>query len=338
MNLLNRYILRNFGHSFFPIFSALFLIMSVAFFIQISVQTSYLKVSLGEILELYLYYVPELLLYTMPVSFFAAGVISLSKLSFDLELIVLFALQGSVKHLMKPLGMIAGLMMVILLITGLWLKPKAMLMSKELIYKKEDTSQLNLKPSEYGQKFGNWLLHVEKKYDDRNYGNLIMFSRQKNNDIIVKAEKGTIEQSKGYFNLLLSRGETYSIGSDGIKEIRFEEMRVNEKSNITKLHFTDVIDFWKEWVERRNPRDLSSAILTALFPILSLLMIVSTGVINPRHQKNRSSFYVIILITFYYAMTYGFGDKYPLYSLFVVPPMWLGLSYLMYYFRIRGKY
>ena len=338
MTLLNRYIIRNFGHSFFPIFSALYLIMSVAFFIQISVQTSYLKVTLGEIMQLYLYYIPELLLYTMPVSFFAAAVISLSKLSFDLELIVLFALQGSVKSLMRPLGLIAGLMMLILLITGLWLKPKAMLMSKEMIYKKEDTSQLNLKPSEYGQKFGNWLLHVEKKYDDRNYGNLIMFSRQKNNDIIVKAEKGTIEQSKGYFNLLLSRGETYSIGSDGIKEIRFEEMRVNEKSNITKLHFTDVIDFWKEWVERRNPRDLSSAILTALFPILSLLMIVSTGVINPRHQKNRSSFYVIILITFYYAMTYGFGDKYPLYSLFVVPPMWLGLSYLMYYFRIRGKY
>ncbi len=338
MNLLNRYILRNFGHSFFPIFSALFLIMSVAFFIQISVQTSYLKVSLGEILQLYLYYVPELLLYTMPVSFFAAAVISLSKLSFDLELIVLFALQGSVKHLMRPLGFIAGVMMVILLITGLWLKPKAMLMSKEMIYKKEDTSQLNLKPSEYGQKFGNWLLHVGEKYDDRHYGKLIMFSRQKNNDLLVRAEKGAILQSRGYFNLVLSKGESYSIASDGIKEIRYEEMRVNEKSSITKLHFTDVIDFWKEWVRERNPRDLSSAILTALFPILSLLMIVSVGVVNPRHQKNRSSLYVILLITFYYSLTYGFGDRYPFYSLFVVPISWLGLSYLMYRLRIRGKY
>ena len=338
MILLDRYILRNFGHSFFPIFSALFLIMSVAFFIQISVQTSYLKVSLGEILELYLYYVPELLLYTLPVSYFAAAVISLSKLSFDLELIVLFALQGSVKHLMKPLGVIAALMMAILLITGLWLKPKAMLMSKELIYKKEDTSQLNLKPSEYGQKFGNWLLHVGEKYDDRNYGKLILFSRQKDNDIFVRAEKGSILQSQGYFNLVLSNGETYNIASDGIKEIRYEEMRVNEKSSMTKLHFTDVIDFWIEWIDKRNPRDLSSAILTALFPLLSLLMIVSVGVVNPRHQKNRSSLYVILLITFYYSLTYGFGDRYPLYSVFVVPVAWLGLSYLMYRLRILGKY
>jgi lipopolysaccharide export system permease protein len=303
MSLLSRYILRNFGHTFFPVFAALYLIMSVAFFIQISVQTSYLKVTFGEILQLYLFYVPELLLYTLPVSYFAAGVISLSKLSFDLELIVLFALQGSIKNLMRPLAVVAGLMMAVLLITGLWLKPKAMLMSKEMIYKKEDTSQLNLKPSEYGQKFGNWLLHVEKKFDDRHYGNLIMFSKQKDNAILIKAKSGALLQSQGYFNLVLEDGETYSIGKDGIKEIRYQEMRVNEKSSMTKLNFSNIIEFWREWMQKRNPRDFTAAILTAFFPILSLLLIVSVGVVNPRHQKNRSSLFVMIFITFYYALT-----------------------------------
>ena len=337
MRLFDRYLIRNFGQSFFPIFPALFLIVSITFFIQISVQTSHLKVTFFEIMQLYMCYVPELIMYTLPISFFAAAIISLTKLSFDLELIVFFALQGNVWRIMRPLGMIAVLMMSILLIVGLWLKPKAKLVSKEIIYEKRDTSQLNLRPSEYGQKFGNWMLHVQKKIDDRAYENIVLFSKQQNEDLFIRAEKGSILQTKGYFNLLLENGDTYSIDEKGIKQIRFEEMKVNEKSSMQQLRYSNIVGYWKERLQEK-PRDFTSAVLTGIFPVISLLLIVSVGVINPRFQKNRSSVYIITLASVYFGLTYGFGERYPYISLILVPLVWAGLTLFFYRRKIAGQY
>jgi len=338
MSILARYSIRNFWHSFFPIFSALVLIVSIAFFIQISDQTAYLKITFAEIMQLYLYYTPEILLYTLPVSFFAASIISLGKLSFDLELIVIFALQGNIKMIIKALSILAVLISMILLVIGLWLKPKAMLKAKEMIYTKEDTSQLNLQPSEYGQRFGDWLLHVDSKVGENSYGNIVLFSKQKDSDIFIRADKGTISQKGGYFNLFLEEGKTYDIADEQIREIKFAQMKVNKPSSIAKLHYSNIVEFWYEWIENRSARDLSAAVLTALFPVLSLLMIVSLGVINPRFEKNRSSLNAIALITLYYLLTYGLGERYPLYSVFAVPVVWLSLSYIIYRYKIRGIY
>ncbi len=337
MQLFDRYLIRSFGQSFFPIFPALFLIISITFFIQIAVQTSHLKVSFFEIMQLYMCYVPELLMYTLPISFFAAAIIALSKLSFDLELIVFFALQGNIWRIIRPLAIIATIMMAILLIVGLWLKPKAKLVSKEIIYEKRDTSQLNLRPSEYGQKFGNWMLHVEKKVGDRAYEQLVLFSKQDTKDFFIRAEKGAILQTKGYFNLLLEDGETYTIDEDGIKQVRFEEMKVNEKSSLKQLSYYDIIGYWIERL-KENPRDFSSAILTGIFPFISLVLIVSIGVLNPRFQKNRSSVYIIVLASFYFGLTYGFGEKHPFLSLLIVPLIWAAISLYFYKRRIAGQY
>ncbi|MDQ1339215.1 MAG: lipopolysaccharide export system permease protein [Campylobacterota bacterium] len=337
MSVLTKYSIKNFWDSFFPIFSALVLIVSIAFFIQISTQTAYLKISFSEIIQLYFYYTPEILLYTLPVSFFAGAIISLGKLSFDLELIVIFALQGSTKMIIKALSVLAILATAILLVVGLWLKPKAMLKAKEMIYSKEDSSQLNLKPSEYGQKFGDWLLHIDSTKSENRYGNLVLFSKQEKSDIFIKADEGAVSQKEGYFNLSLKEGKAYNILQEEIQMINFSQMQVNKPSSMTKLRYSNIIDFWNEWI-KKNPRDLSVAILTALFPILSLLMIASLGVVNPRYEKNITAVYAIFFSTLYYSMIYVFGQNYPLYSVFAVPFVWLFISYLIYRKRIKGVY
>jgi len=198
MNTFSNYLIKNFSISFLPIFSSLFLITSIIFFIQISVNTSYLTLSFVEILQLYSFYIPEIFLYTLPVSFFSAMIVSLSKLSFDLELIVFFALGGDIKKILKPFFLLALLISTTLLIIGLWLKPKAMFKSKELIYNKEDSVQFNLKPSEYGQRFGSWLLHIGDKQQDT-YKNIVLFSKKKDLTLFIKANKSTISQKDIYF-------------------------------------------------------------------------------------------------------------------------------------------
>jgi lipopolysaccharide export system permease protein len=342
MSLLSRYIIRNFGVSFFPIFMALFVIASVVYFINIATSTAYLKVTFMEVSLLYFYFVPEILLYTMPIAFFAGAVMSLSRLSFDLEMIVIFALQGQLKHIMRALAIVATLMTVTLLIIGLWLKPKTLLKSKEMIYNKQDTAQLNIKPSEYGQKFGDWLLYVgSEDQTKKNFKDIVLFNKQSKTEIFVHANNAKILQSEAIFKLGLNDGDVYHLDLENkqVEQIRFNAMAVNEQAKISQLVYTDIIAFWKWWIfEKNEARELVFALLAALFPLLSLLLIVSIGIINPRYQKNRSGLYITLLIASYYGLTNYMGQNYPLYAVPTVLVLWLMLSYLLYTTRIKNTY
>jgi len=339
MNLLTRYTIKHLGASFYPIFLALFVIASVIFFIQISAQTSYLKVTFGEILQLYFYFVPEVLMYTLPAAFFAGGVIALSKLSFDLEMIVLFALGANLRHIIKGLFLIASILTITLLLIGLWLKPKAMLKTKEMIYQKEDTSSLNIQASEFGQRFGEWMLFVGASQEGKRYNDIVLFSSDQDTDTFIRANEAAIKQIEGNFQLSLDNGQVYRIGVESVDQVKFQSMRVNEEASISKLYYEDIIEFWRWWMfDKKRDYDLAYAVLSALFPMLSMLMIVSLGIINPRFQKNRASFWTITMITIYYTLVYLVAHNYPFIGLAIVPPLWIGFSYWLYRKRIRPIY
>jgi lipopolysaccharide export system permease protein len=341
MSLINRYMIRNFGVSFFPIFMALFVIASVIYFINIATNTALLKVTFLEVFTLYLYRVPEILLLTLPISFFAGAVMALSKLSFDLEMIVFFALQGRKRDVVKALGIIALLSTLILLLVGLWLKPVTYIKTKEMIYNKQDTAQLNIKASEYGQQFGDWLLYVGESESDQHFRSLVLFNKRLDSDIFIRAKSADVLQKEGLFNLSLNDGDVYHISkeSKNIEQIRFNTMAVNEQAKSSELYYSNIIDFWLFWVfEKKDARELAFALLGALFPIASLLMIVSIGIINPRNQKNRASLYVTLLIGLYYGLTSSMVQNYQLLAVPIVLGGWLLFSYFFYYIRIRNTY
>ena len=335
-NIFFSYVIKNFGVSFLPIFLALFLISSIIIFIKISVVTSYLTLSFLDISTLFFYNVAQILFYTLPVSFFSAAVVSVSKLSFDLELISFFALGGSIKKLIVPFVFLSILLTIILLIIGLWLEPKARLKARELIYTKEDKIQFNIKPSEYGQKFGKWLLHVSQK-DKNTYQNVVLFSKKENLTLFVRAQKSQISQKDIYFNLHLKNGSIYNIEDTKIDIIKFKQMDVNEKASISKLSYKNIVEFWKD-VDRSKPYDLPLAILVALFPLLSVLLIVSLGVINPRFEKNHSAFKSILFATLYFVLAFQMAHKLHHLSLIVFLLTWISLSILIYFKKIKNIY
>ena len=92
MNRLSNYINKHLSINFFSIFLPLFVIASVVFLIRVSTITSIIEINLFEMFKLYLFIIPDLLFYTIPLSFFIGGVITFNKLSFESEMVVIFSL------------------------------------------------------------------------------------------------------------------------------------------------------------------------------------------------------------------------------------------------------
>ena len=337
-NHLRTYLYRNFQGIFFPLFVALTAIAAIVLFIQISTMTSFLKITFSEMLLFFSYQIPDIFLYTLPISFFAAGVMTLSKLSFDLELIVLFALGSRAIDILRPFFYLALLLTVTLLVLGVWLKPKTLYQAKEFVYKKRDTAQVNIRPSEFGQKFGDWLLFIGHQTGQERFSDIVLFSKNRDGEFFIKSEQAKIENLGYRFQLRLDQGQVYQIMPESIRQISYDQMTVNETARLGKLSFSGIVAFWEEEVSKGKAKELAYHVLIALFPLLSLPAILAFGVINPRQQKNRSYLFIIAGILVYYVMAFTVGAQTPLYSVPIVTVLWLLFAGFIYRRRVSGRY
>ena len=71
LNRVNKYFFTNFIDNLLSLFLTLFLIVSIVFFINIARITSYVEISFLEFIKLYSFLLPQILLFTLPISFFA---------------------------------------------------------------------------------------------------------------------------------------------------------------------------------------------------------------------------------------------------------------------------
>lgn len=90
MDRTARYLFSNFLSTFASLFATLFLIMSIVFFIQIARITSYIEITFLELFKLYMFMLPRVLLFTLPIAFFSSLALMFFRLSRENESIVLF--------------------------------------------------------------------------------------------------------------------------------------------------------------------------------------------------------------------------------------------------------
>ena len=86
---LKQYLYSQLAITFFPIFLGLYFITSVVFLVKIASLTSIITINFFELFTLYSYVIPQIIFYTMPISFFISLVITLSKLASEYELTVI---------------------------------------------------------------------------------------------------------------------------------------------------------------------------------------------------------------------------------------------------------
>jgi len=294
---IRSYISVNFTKSFLTVFIPFFFIISLIYLVQISLLTSKIQISFSELLQLFSYYIPAIIFYALPISFIASLSTTLLRLSGDNELIALFASGYSVKKILYPLWFISLLFSILLLVVSLGAMPQSKQLYASFKHIKKEEMAFNVIPKELGQKFGNHYIYMEGEKNNL-YQNMVIFSQDRNdsNQIFV-ADNGNIAKNDGIFSLSLFNGRGYTFTPNVIQQIDYEKLIVYDTLSRTKYLFEPIKIFWKKaLVDKKRERRLLFFIFISLIPLLSLYIIASFSIINPRYQKNRS-FTVIGAVT-----------------------------------------
>jgi lipopolysaccharide export system permease protein len=336
---LKEYIFTQLSLSFFPTFGILFLITSIIFILKIASLTSVITINFLELLEIYSYQLPNILFFTLPVSFFISIVLAISKLCLEYELIVITAFGLNPLRVVKIILPFALLVSSSLLIISLALIPKAKYLNSSLISQKKKEASFNIKASEFGQKFGDWMVYIESD-NESTYGDIKLFSKSADELRFILASSAKTSNRDGKLNLELQSGKSFIL-ADKLNQINFKTMNIYDSlANSKEDSFISSYHFWMENIDKRNKytKDFVFYILVALFPLISLLFVLSFGYFNPRYDKNRASTYAIATITIYYVLSYFLAKSIFLYAIPVVISTTLIFSYYLYAKKIKALY
>jgi lipopolysaccharide export system permease protein len=296
MDSVKRYISSNFTKTFLTIFLPFYLIISLIYLVKISALTAQIKLSFGELLTLYSYSIPDIVFYTLPLSFVAALANVLVKLSQDNELIALYALGLKADKVLKNLWILALLFSLLLLSISFLAMPMSKQFYKAFKESKKNEAKLNITAGKLGQKFGNYYIYV-KKEENGKFKDIVIYNRtQKDKEQFFSSKHGRINHNHGTTSLFLKEGYGYTYQKENLQQAQYKTLEVFDRSPKTSFRFQDVIDYWAQM--KTNMKILHRGlffIFVSLIPLLSLYLVASFTMINPRYQANRA--FLVILAT-----------------------------------------
>ena len=336
---LKQYLHSQLAITFFPIFLALFFITSVVFLVKIAALTSIITLDFIELFTLFSYVIPQIIFYTMPISFFLSLVITLAKLAGEYELTVITSFGLNPIKILKIFIPVTLLLSIMLLVISVGLIPKTKFLTKQFLDKKKVEANFNIKASEFGQKFGDWLIYINTK-EDKVYDEVKLFKTEDKKDQFIVSQTAVLDNDKGSLSFKLNDGKAFVIDEKEFNQIDFKSMYINDSISDSKIDiFTNSYEYWKKNIQQNtNVDDLTFFILTSLFPIISLFLVITFGYFNPRYEKNRAVFYSLISVVLYYVLIKLIGDKILLHALYAIPILWLTGTYLLYFKTVRKEY
>ena len=336
---LKQYLFSQLALSFFPIFFGLFFITSVVFLVKIASLTSIITIDIFELFTLFAYVVPQIIFYTMPVSFFLSLVITLSKLASEYELTVITSFGLNPINILKIFAPITLLLSIVLIIISVGLIPKTKFLTTQFLVEKKKEANFNVKASEFGQKFGNWLIYISDK-NENVYENVKLFKTKEKEDQFIVSNSAVLDNDDGILSFKLNDGKAFIINDNEFNQIDFKSMYINDSVEQGKERtFKGPYNYWKKRIEKKvEIEDLTFYVLTSLFPFLSLFLVVTFGYFNPRYEKNRAVFHSLLAIVFYYFIVKAIGDKILLHALYAIPILWFIGTYTLYSKTIKKEY
>lgn len=339
MNRLRKYIIKNLSILFLSIFLPLFAIASVIFLIKLATYTAVIQLTIVEMLKLYLFILPELLFYTLPITFFVSSVLTLFRLSNDNEMVVIFSLGIRPNFIIKTLLKPALLLSVLLTFDFFILFPHATVLSSNFISYKKSEAKFNLSASEFGHSFGNWLLYVGKNNPDGTYSDVFLFNKKEKEEILVGSKKGEVINNDGLLRLKLSDGEGYSYSKEKFSQLNFNTMFINDSLTTDLRKYKTPLQYWlsNDRKESKTHMFITDSLLS-IFPIISLFLVVSIGIVHVRHQKARVYLYLFLGILIYYGSVIGLQKILVFYTIPIVSITWFIVTYYIYRKTIVAKF
>ena len=310
--------------------------------IKVAAYTAYIQLTVTEMLKLYLFVLPELFFYTMPITFFVAASLALFRLSTDNEMVILFSLGIKPKYLLRVLMVPAFLLSSLLFFNFFFLFPHVKTLSTNFMNHKKSEAKFNLSASEFGHNFGSWLLYIGKDNKDNTFGDVVLFHKDKTEEIVIGAERATVDNSGGVLRLQLDRGKGYSYTQDSLTQMQFDTLFINNIMTTNHKEHRSAYDYWfnneDPVIHRRITKKLITQINIALFPVLSLFMVLAIGIAHVRHQKAYIYLNIFVSFILYYGMSSGLVNKLGFYTIPVVVFSWLVVTYSYYRYKIVSRF
>lgn len=302
-NIINRYISSNFTKSFLILFVPFFMIISLIYLIKISTLTSQISLSFSELIKLYGYSIPEIIFYAIPLSFVGAVANLFARLSNDNELIALFSLGVKSNAIVRQIALIGLLFSILLLSISFLAIPITKQYYKSFKQEKQTNAKFNLNAGELGQKFGDYYIYIQSKDDSNNrFNNVVIYNKNKNNQEQFFASKsGELLYQDTTTILELYDGYGYTYDKSTLEEAKYKHLRVYKDIQSKHYKLYDIINYWKQAKSIKKIKQKAFfMIFVSLIPILSLYLIASFTIINPRYQKNHtySVIFSIVLILY----------------------------------------
>ncbi|AKF24451.1 hypothetical protein YH65_02880 [Sulfurovum lithotrophicum] len=297
------YISSNFTKAFLTIFIPFFLIISLVYLVKISALTAQIQINFLELLLLYSYSLPNIIFYTIPLSFIAAVTNTLMKLSQDNELIALYALGLKAKKVLRSI-LLLGVLFSILLATLSFL---GIPMSKQLYNafkeKKKAEATLNIVPGKLGQKFGDYYIYVKGK-DDKSglFHDMVIYNRtKKDEEQFFSSKEGQLNRGKQVASLLLKDGYGYTYSKEKLQQSKYKTLEVFDSKQKYRFHFQDILSYWAKIKTDKNRMGRALFYLfVSLIPLLSVYLVAAFAMINPRYQANYSFIIIFSSTLFLY--------------------------------------
>jgi len=224
---LKQYLYSQLAVTFFPIFLGLYFITSIVFLVKIASLTSIITINFFELFKLYSYVVPQIIFYTMPISFFISLVITLSKLASEYELTVITSFGLNPTKILKIFLPITLILSAALLVVSVGLIPKTKFLTKQFLDVKKKEANFNIKASEFGQKFGDWLIYIQNK-EDKLYEGIKLFKTQNGKDQFILSQTAILSNDKGELSFKLDDGKAFYIDENELNQINFKAMYIND--------------------------------------------------------------------------------------------------------------
>jgi len=321
------YISSNFTKAFLTIFLPFFLIMSLGYIVQMSSLTAKIQITFGELVRLYTYSIPDIIFYTLPLSFVAALANVLMKLSQENELIALYALGLKSNTVLRSLLFLGVLFSLLLTSISFLAMPLSIQFFKSFTETKRSEAKLNIVAGKLGQKFGDYYIYIKEKENNTLHDIIIYTRTNRNEEQFFSSKKGKLNKVEDTTSLLLDDGYVYTYTELKLQQAKYKTLELYDTSKKRNFQFEDIIKYWSKAKNDINTmHKVLFFIFVSLIPFLSVYPIASFTMINPRYQRNHS-FIVIFVITllFYIAASYLQKQGSPITLLFfIITVLFLG--------------
>jgi len=297
------YISSNFTKAFLTIFLPFFLIISLVYLVKISSLTSQIQITFGELMMLYLYSVPDIIFYTLPISFVASLANVLIKLSTDNELIALYALGLESKKVLQSLRLLGFLFSILLLTISFLGMPLSKQFYSSFKETKKAEAKLNIVAGKLGQKFGEYYVYVKDKQDN-DFHNIVIYNRtDKNDEQFFAAKKGNLLKKENITSFLLTDGYGYTYSKDKLQQAKYQTLEVFDKVKKNNFHFQGILDFWEQAKKDKGKlHKLLFYIFVSLIPLISVYLVAAFTMINPRYQSHNTFVVIFATVLLFYAL------------------------------------